>query len=127
MNVNRNNTGDFYRNRSNNTSGTNGLCTPTLAAAVSDLNQQQRLLGGPSLFSVSDRIAALAAGIGAARNTCKDGSAAAAAAAALSSLGGKTGDGYSLDGTNGELRPETPQDMRKFILSCDRMHQCVEC
>ena len=87
MNVNRGNTGDFYRNRSN----ANG--PSTLAAAVSDLSQQHRLLGGPAPFNVSNCITALAGGVDA-RNT--DGGAAAAAAA-LSSLG-KIGGGT----TNGE-------------------------
>ena len=99
MNVNRNNTGDFYRNRS---IGANG--PSTLAAAVSDLNQQQRLLGGPSAtashFSLSDRIAALAAGGGGGAPQNADGGAAAAAAA-LSSLG-KIGGGGDLGGTHGE-------------------------
>ena len=98
MNVNRNNTGDFYRNRS---IGGNG--PSTLAAAVSDLNQQQRLLGGPSAiashFSLSDRIAALAAGGGGAPQNADGG--ATAAAAALSSLG-KIGGGGDLGGTRGE-------------------------
>ena len=99
MNVNRNNTGDFYRNRS---IGANG--PSTLAAAVSDLNQQQRLLGGPSAiashFSLSDRIAALAAGGGGAPQNADGG--AAAAAAALSSLGKIGGGGSDLGGTRGE-------------------------
>ena len=99
MNVNRNNTGDFYRNHS---IGANG--PSTLAAAVSDLNQQQRLLGGPSAtashFSLSDRIAALAAGGGGAPQSTDGG--AAAAAAALSSLGKIGGGGGDLGGRHGE-------------------------
>ena len=93
MNVNRGNTGDFYRNRSN----ANG--PSSLAAAVSDLNdlnQQHRLLGGPAPFNVSNCITALAAGGVDARN--KDGGAAAAAAAAALSSLGKIGGGT----TNGE-------------------------
>ena len=93
MNVNRNNTGDFYRNRSNTNNGQSSLA----AAVFSDLNQQQqRLLGGLKPFSVSARIAALAAGGIGAQNTTDGGAAAAAAAAALSSLGKIEG------GTNGE-------------------------
>ena len=92
MNVNRGNTGDFYRNRSNANNGPS-----TLAAAVSDLNQQHRLLGGPAPLNVSDCITALAAGGVGARNADGGAAAAAAAAAALSSLG-KIGGGT----TNGE-------------------------
>lgn len=101
MNVNRNNTGDFYRNQS---IGANG--PSTLAAAVSDLDRQQRFLGGSSgHFSLSERIAALAAGGGGvAAAPSADGGAAAAAAAALSSLGkiGGGGGGGLLGGTSGE-------------------------